>query len=126
MNLEIESFGNTSIVRIKEKKLSLPLLRTFYASSSALIDSGARELVLNLSEVRAIDSASLGCLMDIVHHMAQHQGTVKLVGMQDRVQSLTTMVGLTRRISVYADEEAAFEATPFLSGFHRTEEVACA
>jgi anti-anti-sigma factor len=126
MNLEIESFGNTSILRIKEEKLCLPLLRTFYASSTALIDSGTRELVVNLSEVRSIDSASLGCLMDIAHHMARHQGTVKLVGMQNRVESLATMVGLTRRFDVFADEEAAFSATPFLSGFHRTEEVACA
>ncbi len=126
MNLEIESFGNTSIIRAKEEKLCLPLLRTFFASATALIDSGTRELVINLSEVRAIDSASLGCFMDIAHHMAQHQGTVKLVGMHDRVQSLATMVGLARRIDIFTDEEAAFAATPFLSGYHRTEKVACA
>ncbi len=104
----------------------MSLLRTFYASSTALIDSGTRELVLNLSEVRSIDSASLGCLMDIAHHMAQHQGSVKLVGMQNRVASLATMVGLTRRIAAFADEEAAFSATPFLSGYHQKDEVACA
>ncbi len=102
------------------------MLRTFYASSTALIDSGTRELVINLSEVRSIDSASLGCLMDIAHHMARHKGAVKLVGLQDRVASLATMVGLTRRIVVFADEEAAFTATPFLSGYHRKDETACA
>lgn len=105
MNLEIETFGRTSFVRVKTKELTYPLLPELFSKISALIDSGTRELVINLSDLTYLDSASLGCLMDILRHMSAHNGTIKLVGMQERVQTLLTMVGLTRRMEVAREEE---------------------
>ncbi len=105
MNLEIETFGRTSIVRIREKELDYPQLHTLFNGVSALIDSGTRELVINLDWITYLDSASLGCLMDIFHLMSEHGGTVKLVGLQERVRSLTTMVGLNRHMEVIGKEE---------------------
>jgi anti-anti-sigma factor len=105
MNLDIETIGRTSTVRVKEKELTYPLLHTFFNSAEALIDSGTRDLVINLSAVAYLDSAALGCLMDIFHHMSAHDGTVKLEGMQERVQTLATMVGLTQRVVVVREED---------------------
>jgi anti-anti-sigma factor len=105
MNLEIETMGHTSIVRVMEEELRFPLLRTFFNSTSALIDSGTRDLVINLADVKTVDSASLGCLMDIFHNITKHHGTVTLVGMQERVESMVTMVGLTHRMEAVAEKE---------------------
>lgn len=104
MDLEIETFGRTSIVRIREPELEYSQLHTLFNGVSALIDSGTRDLAINLDRVTYLDSASLGCLMDIFHNMSEHGGTVKLVGLQERVRSLVTMVGLTRHMEVIGKE----------------------
>jgi anti-anti-sigma factor len=75
-----------------------------YKSASALAESGVRELVIDLSDVTHMDSASLGCLMDICRVMSEHNGVVKLVGLQERVQTLAFMAGLTRFIGVPGED----------------------
>lgn len=105
MNLEIESFGRTSIVRIRETEIEYSQLHTLFNSVLALIDSGTRDLILNLDRVTYLDSVSLGCLMDIFHVISEHGGTVKLVGLQERVHSVVAMVGLPRHMEVVGEEE---------------------
>lgn len=111
MNLEISSFADTKLVRVKEKKLTYPALADFYALVSEILESGARQLVINLSEVSYLDSAALGCLMDISRNMHARTGTVALVGMQERVAALVGMVGLTHHVEVFAEEEKALESS---------------
>ena len=111
MNLEIETFGQTKVIRIKEDTLSYPMLTDFFDKAYSLIESGVRDLIINLSEVRYLDSASLGCLMDISRNMSRRNGTVSLVGLQDRVQSMATMVGLTQSMETYRTEEVALQRT---------------
>jgi anti-anti-sigma factor len=94
----IQSYG---VLRVRKEKLTFPFLRTFYDSSSAFIESGVRELVIDLSDVHTIDSASLGCLMDVCRIMSEVNGEVKLVGLQERVRAVVTMVGMTRYIEVH-------------------------
>jgi anti-anti-sigma factor len=65
MHLQVESFGDVNVVRVKKERLIYPDLRTFSAEISGLIEGGTRKLVINLSEVSYMDSASYGCLMDI-------------------------------------------------------------
>jgi anti-anti-sigma factor len=107
MNLEIESFGEMKVIRIIEDRLSYPMLSDFFNKSYSLIESGTRDLVINLSQVRNIDSASLGCLMDISRAMSRKNGKVVLVGLHGRVETMATMVGLTHHIAAYPSEELA-------------------
>jgi anti-anti-sigma factor len=88
------------ILRVERRDLTYPFLWTFYESSSALIESGVRELVIDLSDVTYVDSASLGCLMDICRIMSDVNGVVKLIGLQEPVRAIITLVGLTRHIEV--------------------------
>ena len=93
-------FQFSSVLRVQETALTCRFLRPFYESASALVDSGVRELVIDLSDVDTIDSASLGCLMDICRTMSRQNGVVKLVGLQERVRVFAIMAGLTRFIGV--------------------------
>ena len=110
MDLQVESFGDVNVVRVKKERLIYPDLRTFSAEISALIEEGTRKLVINLSEVSYMDSASYGCLMDIYRMMSEQKGTVKLVGLQDRVETMASMVGLTNLIETFREEENAFKS----------------
>lgn len=109
MNLEIESFGDTQLVRVKETRLTYPELAEFYLCVSEIVESGARQLILNLSRVSYLDSAALGCLMDISRSLDARGGAVALVGMQERVAALIGMVGLTHRMGVFDLENEAIE-----------------
>ncbi len=110
MNLQIESNGDVKVVRVKEEKLVFPILSSFFAKVSELIEAGATKLVIDLSEVSYIDSASIGCLMDIYRMMADRSGVVKLVGLQERVETMVSLTGLHNLVEIFREEKSALES----------------
>jgi anti-anti-sigma factor len=110
MNLEIESLGEVKVVRVKEEKLVFPILSSFFNKVSELVETGAQKLVIDLSEVSYIDSASIGCLMDIYRMMSDRSGTVKLVGLQERVETMVSLTGLHNLVEIYREEKTALES----------------
>ena len=107
VNLQVESFGGTKVIRVKEPRLIFPLLKEFSARISKLIEGGTRMLIIDLSDVSYLDSASYGCLLNIYRMMSERNGTVKLVGLQERVEAMGSLVGLTRLIETFREEENA-------------------
>ena len=110
MNLQIESIGEIKVVRVKEEKLVFPILSSFFAKVSALIEAGDTKLVIDLSEVSYIDSASIGCLMDIYRMMGDRSGVVKLVGLQERVETMVSLTGLHNLVEIFREEKSALES----------------
>jgi len=110
MNLQIESSGEVRIVRIKEAKLVYPKLTDFFGEVSKLMESGTRKLIIDLSDVSYIDSASIGCLMDIYRLMSERSGSLKLVGLQERVETMVSLTGLHNLVDVYREEKTALDS----------------
>ena len=107
MNIRIESHDDIKIVRIKEERLVYAMLSSFFSEVSSVIEGGAKKLVIDLTDVSYLDSASVGCLMDIYRTMAEGEGTIKLVGLQERVETMVSMTGLHNFMEIYRDESAA-------------------
>ena len=76
---------------------------------TALVKGGDRKILIDLSPVVYIDSASIGCLMDLYRQSAAAGGTLKLSGVQKRVETMLTMTGAHQFIEVHADERSALE-----------------
>ena len=110
MNLQIESSGEVKIVRIKEDKLVYPELNDFFGKVSGLVESGTSKLIIDLSDVNYIDSASIGCLMNIYRLMSERSGSLKLVGLQERVETMVSLTGLHNLVDVYREEKTALES----------------
>jgi len=110
MNLRIETHGDVKIVRVQEERLVYAMLSKFFSEVSAVIEGGATKLCLDLSAVSYIDSASVGCLMDIYRSVAEESGQIKLVGLQERVETMVSMTGLHNFMELYRDESAALES----------------
>ncbi len=110
MNLEIDSRGDIKIIRMKEERLVYSMLGSFFAEVSKLIDAGARKVVLDMSSVAYIDSASVGCLMDIYRTMSERSGVIRLLGLQERVETMVSMTGLHNFMEIYRDEADAVES----------------
>ena len=75
MQLALDQNGDVRIVRVKEAKLTYPTLSSFFGEVRQLVEDGARKVVIDLGPVTYIDSASIGCLMDI-RRMLQDKGGV--------------------------------------------------
>ena len=110
MNLEIESLKDVKVVRVKEERLVYPILSNFFKKVSELIEAGASKLIIDLSQVVYVDSASIGCLMDIYRMMGEKGGTVKLVGLQERVETVVSLTGLHNLMEVFREEKSALES----------------
>ena len=61
MNLTTDSVQGIAVVRVGEARLMYPLLSEFAEAVSSLIASGKRRVIIDLSAVGYVDSASIGC-----------------------------------------------------------------
>jgi len=107
MNLKIETKDDVKIVRVREERLVYAMLSSFFSDVSGVVEGGAKKLVIDLTDVNYIDSASVGCLMDIYRAMAEREGTIKLVGLQERVETMVSMTGLHNFMEICRDESQA-------------------
>lgn len=109
MNLQVESHDDVKIIRVREGRLVYSMLSSFFAEISKVIEGGARKVLIDLSAVNYIDSASVGCLMDIYRTITEKSGTIRLLGLQERVETMVSMTGLHNFMEIYRDEAAALE-----------------
>ena len=110
MQLAVEERGDVRIVRVQEAKLTYPVLASFFAEVRQLVEGGARKVVIDLQSVSYIDSASIGCLMDIHRLLQDKTGAVKLAGLQPRVETMISMTGVHKIIDIHREEEDALLA----------------
>ncbi len=110
MNLTTDSAQGIAVVRVGEARLMYPLLSEFAETVSSLIASGERRVIIDLSAVGYVDSASIGCFMDLYRQATTAGGMLKLSGVQKRVETMLTMTGAQNFIEVHADEATAVKS----------------
>ncbi len=110
MNLTTDRVQGIVIVRVGEARLMYPLLSEFSAAVSALLSSGEKKIVIDLTAVNYIDSATIGCLMDMYRQAAAIGGSVKLGGVQKRVETMLTMTGAHNFLEIHGDEAGAIRS----------------
>ena len=110
MNVTTEQLGAISVVRVGETRLMYPILSDFSSAVSGLIASGKREILIDLSPVTYVDSATIGCLMDLFRQVQSTGGHLKLSGVQKRVETMLSMTGAQNFIEIHADEPSAVKS----------------
>ena len=110
MNLNINRTGDVTTVRVGEARLMYPLLADFAGSVASVLAGGDRKIVIDLSGVNYIDSASIGCLMDLYRQASAAGGKVKLAGVQKRVETMLTMTGAQNFLEIHPDEASAIRS----------------
>ena len=107
MKLTTENRGDVVIVRVGESRMMYPLLNEFSTAVTTLIGSGTRKVVIDLSGVGYIDSATIGCLMDLYRQSVAAGGALKLAGLQKRVETMLAMTGAQNFLEVHPNRAAA-------------------
>ena len=110
MNVKTELVGGVSVVRVGETRLTYPILSDFSSAVSGLISAGKRDIVIDLAPVTYVDSATIGCLMDLYKKVHGAGGHLKLSGVQKRVETMLSMTGAQNFIEIHADEPTAVKS----------------
>ena len=87
-----------------------PLLSEFSTVVTQLIAAGERKVVVDLSSVGYVDSATIGCLMDLYRQVHGAGGHLKLSGVQKRVETMLSMTGAQNFIEIHSDEPSAVKS----------------
>ncbi len=113
MKVTLDEAGKVSIVRVGETRLMYPILSDFSTAVGGLLAAGRHEILIDLAPVTYVDSATIGCLMDLYRQIHAAGGRLKLSGVQKRVETMLTMTGAQNFIEIHSDEPSAvtsFEA----------------
>jgi anti-anti-sigma factor len=107
MQLVFDERGEVTIVRVKEAKLTYPVLSSFFSEVRQRIEAGAHKVVIDLAGVSYLDSASIGCLMDVHRLLQERGGALRLSGLQPRVETMISMTGVHKIVPLHREEEDA-------------------
>ena len=110
MNVTTEHSGPVSIVRVGDTRVMYPMLSDFSGAVSTLVAAGRRDILIDLTPVTYVDSATIGCLMDLYRQVSSVGGRLKLSGVQKRVETMLTMTGAQNFIEIHGDEPTAVKS----------------
>jgi len=110
VDLSIEKTGDATIIRIQTARVIYPLLPTLVSKTKEAVDGGARSLVLDLGAVSYIDSATIGCIMDIYRLAKDQGGGLHILAPQARVETMLSMAGVHKIVPIFREEEEALKA----------------
>jgi anti-anti-sigma factor len=110
MKLTRDEHGRVAIVRIGETRLTYSILAEFSGAVADLLAAGKREILVDLAPVTYVDSATIGCLMDLYRQVNSASGQLKLSNVQKRVETMLTLTGAQNFIELHPDEASALRS----------------
>jgi anti-anti-sigma factor len=99
-----------SIVRIGETRLMYPILGDFSSAINGLVSAGNHEILIDMTPVTYVDSATIGCLMDLYRQVQAAGGELKLSGVQKRVETMLTLTGTQNFVEIHPDEPSGVQS----------------
>ena len=110
MNVTTSHIGTVVVLRVQEARLTYPILADFATVAADLIAAGEKKILVDLGPVGYVDSATIGCLMDLYRQANAAGGTLKLSGVQKRVETMLTMTGAHNFLELHPDEASAVKS----------------
>ena len=76
----------------------------------SLLSAGDKKVVIDLSKVTYVNSATIGCLMDLYRQSSAAGSELRLAGVNKRVETMLTMTGAHNFLKMYPDEAGALQS----------------
>ncbi len=109
MNLMVEERGDAAVVVVPVDELDAGNVAEFKRDIAPLLQTH-RDLVLDLSPVRFVDSSGLGAILSCLRQLTAKGGDLKLCGMVRQVRTLFELVRMHRIFDIYASQTEAVGA----------------
>ncbi|HLF95867.1 MAG TPA: STAS domain-containing protein [Methylococcaceae bacterium] len=111
MNIAAEKRNGKTLLSLKEERLDAHNSGELKDYLQRLLESGSNAVVIDLSDVRFIDSSGLGALLSGYKNATLRQGSLVLAGLQSRVQSMFELTRLHRVFDIYPNLQEALDHT---------------
>jgi anti-sigma B factor antagonist len=110
MHYTIEHKDNIVIFDIKNKTIESNISSDLKAKMLIIAQPDIDALIINLSEVEAIDSSGLGALLLANRQLSEHEIPVILVGVREFVRSLMSMTKIDEVFDFFDTVDEAINA----------------
>lgn len=110
MNLNLEKINGCTVLFIKEERIDAHNSGELKEAILHLIEQGEVNVIVQLEQVRFIDSSGLGALLSGYKNAAAKSGKLALANMQQQVLSMFELTRLNRVFDIYADLNEAFDS----------------
>ncbi|MBL1257272.1 STAS domain-containing protein [Methylocystis sp. Sn-Cys] len=101
MQLETQTQNDRAVLIVKEERLDAHNSSELKERILRTLEEGGRRLVVDLADVKFIDSSGLGALLSGYKNASQRSGTFVLSGLQPRVRSMFELTRLNRVFEIY-------------------------
>jgi anti-sigma B factor antagonist len=105
-HIEQEDRGNIKLVRL-HGSLDMYSFPHLEMQLNNLFHQGHYCVLLDCSQLDYIGSAGLGALIGFTKLARENQGDLKLLQVPDRIYKIIELLGFTKVLQVYSDEETA-------------------
>jgi anti-sigma B factor antagonist len=110
MNLNLEKINGYSVLFIKEERIDAHNSGELKEYILHLLEQGELNIIVQLEQVRFIDSSGLGALLSGYKNAASKSGKLALAGCKQQVLSMFELTRLNRVFEIYADLNEAFDS----------------
>lgn len=110
MDLKTELNGNLMVIFVREERLDAHNSDELKTEMNRIFEQGTKDILLDLKEVRFIDSSGLGVLVSGFKNASTRQGSLRLCGLQTQVKSMFELTRLHRVFDIFQTVDEALES----------------
>ncbi len=107
MRIDITEANGVTLLALVNERLDAHNSDQVKAKIREVFESGAKDVVVDLSEVSFIDSSGLGAMVSGFKNAISHHGRLALSGLQTQPRSMFDLTRLTRVFDIYDNAESA-------------------
>ncbi len=107
MKLKTQEQYNAVVIELKGNVMGGDDTKDFNETLHKLLDEGKKNIVIDLSEVKFMNSSGLGMLIGGLTTMKKGEGFLKLAGTTEKIQSLLI---ITKLVQIFESFETVEEA----------------
>ncbi|MFA5516068.1 MAG: STAS domain-containing protein [Desulfuromonadales bacterium] len=107
MLVKIQENDAAVLIEVKEERLDAHNSGELKAQMLSLFEDGKNNLVVDLQEVRFVDSSGLGALVSGFKNSSARNGSLKLSGLQPQVKSMFELTRLHRVFEIFPTAQEA-------------------
>ena len=107
MQLQIVEKGPVVLITVKETRLDAHNSGELKTQMLGFFEEGKNNLLVDLQEVRFVDSSGLGALVSGFKNASARSGSLKLCGLQPQVKSMFELTRLHRVFEIFNGTEEA-------------------
>lgn len=110
MQAIVDRVNNVSVVQLPCEKIDASCRNELRDNLEPMIDEPNARIVIDMSNVRFIDSAGIGALLSCLKRVSANNGELKLCGVAEPVRAILELVRLHRLLDIANSREEAVAA----------------